>query len=107
MKQRWYELMVLCIVVAERAVQNISRTQSINHLHGFDGDLTIVLRSTIEERTLAAGDRPVSDALAIQIRHDALFVASIGRPKLLGANRGVNVRKQSLHPLLPTSSVEH
>src|SRR5256885_7438203 len=99
--------MVLCIVVAERAVQNISRTQGINHLYGFDGNLTIVFRSTIENGTLTAGDCPVSDTLASQIRHDALFVAPIGRLKLLGANRDVNVGKQSLHPLLPTSSVEH
>src|SRR5690242_18179411 len=99
--------MVLCIVVAERAVQNISGTQSISHLHVFNGDLTIVSRSTIEDGTFASGDRPVTDALVSQVCHDALLVAAIGRLKLLGANRDVNVGEQSLHPLLPTPSIEH
>src|SRR5947209_4027124 len=99
--------MVLCIVVAERAVQNISCTQGINHLHVFDSDLTIVIRSTIEDGTFAAGDCPVTNTLVSQVCHNALLVASIGRLKLLGADCDVNVGEQPLHSLLPTPSIAH
>src|SRR6266487_2652848 len=107
MKQRWHEIVAQRVVVAERAVQNVSRAQCINHLHGLDCDLTVVIRNTIDNGALSTGDRPVSHTLASEILHNAIFVAPIWRKKMLGTNRDVNRGEQSLHPVLPTPTIEH
>src|SRR6266566_4672293 len=100
-------MVILSIVIAERPVQNISRTQSINYFYGIDRDLTCVLRRTIDDGPLTTGNRPIAHALTSQIRQNSIFLTSIGRRKLLGANRDVNPGEQVLHALLPTASIEY
>src|SRR5712691_315909 len=102
MQQRWHEIVALRIVVAERAVQNVSRTQRINHLHRPDCDLTVATRNTIDDGTLTAGYRPISHPLVGEILHDGIFVVPTWRMEILGTNRDVNRGEQSLHPILPT-----